>query len=682
MVKNLMKKIILLLFVISGCSSERPEQVVPLNGNWDTYMGDPGRSHYSHLSEINHDNVAQLELAWSYDSGELREGNSSMYTSPLIVDGVLYGLSPKLVAFALNAATGEEIWRSDYDGPGAAQRGLMWWQEGDDRRIFYPAGRELIALHAETGKAVASFGRNGRVDLRPEDKEVPFFTSVPGIVFEDKLILGFSTAESANSQAGMIRAFDARTGAEAWRFNSLPREGGLGSETWEEGSLDNAGGANNWTGMTLDEQRGMLFIPTGSATPDFYGASRTGDNLFANSLVALDARTGEYRWHYQTVRHDLWDRDLPSPPTLVQLERNGALIDAVALTTKSGHLFVFNRDTGESLYEVYEEEGLPSSLPGEVVSPTQPVSSVAFTRQEFELTARNQEAIDYVSALIEPLDQRRWAPPTTEGVLFYPAYDGGAEWGGSAYLPDGHKLILNAQEIGGILRVYERPPGFARGLYSENCGSCHGADRAGTDRGPSLLDITARISTAQINTTVLEGRGNMPGFSNLEGYERSALISYLRNPDIEELQGDSEEIDYAFAGYIRVRDHEGLPGNSPPWGTLNSIDLATGKIDWQINFGNYPSHPDLNWGAESYGGPIVTASGLIFIGATPDKMFHVYDATDGSLLWEYELPAAGFATPSMYSVDGKQYVVIAAGGGRMGPPSGSKYFAFSLPDSD
>ena len=310
MVKNLMKKIILLLFVISGCSSDRPEQVVPLNGNWDTYMGDPGRSHYSHLSEINHDNVAQLELAWSYDSGELREGNSSMYTSPLIVDGILYGLSPKLVAFALNAATGEEIWRSDYDEPGATQRGLMWWQEGDDRRIFYPAGRELIALHAETGKAVASFGRNGRVDLRPEDKEVPFFTSVPGIVFEDKLILGFSTAESANSQAGMIRAFDARTGAEAWRFNSLPREGGLGSETWKEGSLDNAGGANNWTGMTLDEQRGMLFIPTGSATPDFYGASRTGDNLFANSLVALDARTGEYRWHYQTVRHDLWDLSL------------------------------------------------------------------------------------------------------------------------------------------------------------------------------------------------------------------------------------------------------------------------------------------------------------------------------------------------------------------------------------
>ena len=676
--KNCMKKFILLLTLISGCSPDTEKQT-STNQNWDTYLGDPGRSHYSHLSEITRENVGQLALAWTYDSGEMREGNSTMYTSPLIIDGVLYGLSPKLVAFALDAATGEELWRSNYVGPGAAQRGLMWWENGSDRRVIYPAGSELIALNADTGQPIRTFGVNGRINLKPEDKEVPFFTSVPGIVFEDKLILGFSTAESANSQAGMIRAFDARTGAEVWRFNSLPREGGLGSDTWQEGSLEDSGGANNWTGMALDKQRGMLFVPTGSATPDFYGASRTGDNLFANSLIALDARTGDYRWHYQTVRHDLWDRDLPSPPTLVQLERNGVLIDAVALTTKSGHLFLFDRDTGESLYEIYEEEGLPSSLPGEVVSPTQPVSSVAFTRQKFELTTRNQESIDYVSELIEPLDQRPWAPPTTAGVLFYPAYDGGAEWGGSAYLPGDHKLILNAQEIGGILRVYERPPGFATGLYSENCGSCHGADRAGTDRGPSLLDIAARISTSQINSIVREGRGNMPGFANLEGYERGAIVGYLRNPDMEDLQDPTQEIDYAFAGYLRVRDQDGLPGNTPPWGTLNSIDLASGEIDWQINFGNYPSHPDLNWGAESYGGPVVTESGLIFIAATPDKMFRVYDVKDGSILWEYELSAAGFATPAMYSIDGKQYVVIAAGGGRMGPPSGSQYFAFSLP---
>ena len=679
-----MKKFIFVLvsILISACSTEEPEQSTSINTNWDTYLGDSGRSHYSQLTQITRENVDQLELAWKYDSGELREGNSSMYTSPLIIDGVLYGLSPRLHAFALNAATGEEIWRHELGGNGAAQRGLMWWQEGEDKRLIYPAGGELIMLNASTGEPIASFGENGRIDLRPEDIAAPFFTSVPGIVFEDRLILGFSTAESANSHSGMIRAFNVHTGEELWRFNSLPVEGGLGSETWEEGSLDTAGGANNWTGMTLDEERAMLFVPTGSATPDFYGATRTGDNLFANSLIALDARTGAYHWHYQTIRHDLWDRDLPSPPTLVQLERDGVLIDGVALTTKSGHLFLFNRDTGESLYEIYEVDGLPSELPGEVVAPTQPVSSVAFTRQEFEITARNQQAIDFVNELIEPLDQRLFAPPTTDGVLFYPAYDGGAEWGGSAYDPNGHKLILNAQEIGGILRVYERPRGYAQALYAENCGICHGENREGTDRGISLIDIDDRLSSLETNQIVREGRGNMPGFESLEGYERSAMVGFIRNPDAEDENLDSEEIDYAFAGYIRVRDHESLPGNSPPWGTLNSIDLATGEIDWQVNFGNYPSHPNLNFGAESYGGPVVTASGLIFIGATPDQKFRVYDTRDGSMLWEYALSAAGFATPSMYSVDGEQYVVIAAGGGRMGPPSGSEYFAFKLPTSD
>ncbi|MBM87588.1 MAG: pyrrolo-quinoline quinone [Gammaproteobacteria bacterium] len=680
-----MKKFIfgLVSTLISACSLEEFEQSASRNTNWDTYLGDPGRSHYSKLTQITRENVDQLELAWRYNSGELREGNSSMYTSPLIIDGILYGLSPRLHAFALNAATGEEIWRHELGGNGAAQRGLMWWQNGEDKRLIYPAGGELIVLNAKTGEPITTFGDNGRIDLRPEDITAPFFTSVPGIVFEDRLILGFSTAESANSHAGIIRAFDVHTGEELWRFNSLPFEGGLGSETWEEGALDTAGGANNWTGMTLDEERALLFIPTGSATPDFYGATRTGDNLFANSLIAINARTGEYRWHYQTVRHDLWDRDLPSPPTLVQLEREGVLIDAVAVTTKSGHLFLFQRDTGESLYEIYEVDGLPSELPGEVVAPSQPVSSVAFTRQEFEMTTRNQEAVDFVTQLIEPLDQRMFAPPTTDGVLFYPAYDGGAEWGGSAYDPNGHKLILNAQEIGGILRVYERPLGYGRGLYADNCGLCHGENRGGTDRGPSLIELSNRLTVTQINEVINEGRGNMPGFESLEGFERNAIVSYIRNPEADDInQPDDADIHYAFAGYIRVRDHEGLPGNSPPWGTLNSIDLATGEIDWQVNFGNYPSHPNLNFGAESYGGPVVTASGLIFIGATPDQKFRVYDTRDGSMLWEYELSAAGFATPSMYSVDGEQYVVIAAGGGRMGPPSGSEYFAFKLPTSD
>ena len=677
---NCLRLSIFLLALLVGCSPSLENETSTSDSNWDTYLGDSARTHYSPLIQITRENVDQLELAWRYDSGEVREGGSTMYTSPLIVDGVLYGLSPKLIAFALNAATGEEIWRFDPGGNGAPQRGLMWWEDANERRLIYASGRELIALNAGSGEPIISFGDNGRLDLRPSEESGPFFTSVPGIVFEDMVIMGFSTSESSTSHSGMIRGFDIRSGSELWRFNSLPLTGGLGSETWEEGSLVEAGGANNWTGMALDEERGMLFVPTGSATPDFYGASRTGDNLFANSLVALDARSGEYRWHYQTVRHDLWDRDLPSPPTLVQVERDSVTLDAVAVATKSGHLFLFNRDTGESLYEIYEVDGIASELPDEEAATSQPVSSVAFTRQEFEMTTRNAEAIAHVSEVIAPLDQRPFAPPSTEGILFYPSYDGGAEWGGAAYNPAGNKLILNAQEIGGIIRLYEIPEGFSkRGVFAENCAACHGENLEGTDRGINLIGITDRLDAGETREIVMQGRGAMPAFDSLPTVEINAVISYIRNPEAAGADVASTEIDYAFAGYIRVRDHEELPGNTPPWGTLNSIDLATGEIDWQVNFGNYPSHPDLNYGAESYGGPVVTASGIIFIGATPDRKFRAYDTRNGAVLWESDLPAAGFATPAVYSVDGQQFVVIAAGGGRMGPPSSSEYLAYRLP---
>jgi len=651
------------------------------DSDWSTYLGDPGRRHYSELDQINRDNVEELEVAWVYDSGEPRQGGSTMYTSPLIIDGVLYGLSPRLVAFALDAATGEELWRHDPGGSGAAQRGLMWWQDDEQSRLFYTAGRELIALDPDMGRPVADFGENGRLDLTPSEGAGPFSITVPGIIFEDLIVLGFSTGEGDRSQAGVIRAYSAINGDLVWRFNSLPLVGGLGSETWAEGALNTAGGANNWTGMALDVERELLFVPTGSAAPDFYGASRLGDNLFANCLLALDVRTGELRWYFQALRHDLWDRDFPSPPTLVQLERNGALIDAVAVTTKSGHLFLFDRDSGESLYDIEEVETLPSSLPGELAARSQPVSSVAFTRQTFEITTRNQEAVDFVNDVIKDLDQRPWAPPTLAGTLIYPAYDGGAEWGGSAFDPNSNRLILNAQEIGGIIRLYEIPVGFSnRNVYAENCGSCHGIDREGTDVGPSLVDIGDRMTRGQLVSVMREGRGRMPSFEHLRDFERNAVLAHIRSPEEDPDQDPpSTEVDYVFAGYLRVRDHEGLPGNTPPWGTLNSIDLATGEIDWQVPFGDYPAQEGLGYGAESYGGPVVTASGLIFIGATPDMKFRAYDVRDGEMLWQADLPAAGFATPSMYSVDGQQYVVIAAGGGRMGPPSGTEYIAFSLP---
>lgn len=662
-----------------GATSKQAAAVDLNNVDWPVYLGDSGRQHYSPLNQINRDNVGELDLAWRYDSGELRGQSSTLYTSPLVIDGVLYGLSPKLIAFALNAATGEPLWRFDPDKAGA-QRGLMYWEGPQHKRIFYAAANELIALNAQDGTPVAEFGVDGRLDMRPDGVQRGHLgVTVPGLVYEDQLIMGFSTSEDENAFPGSVRAFSAVDGRLLWQFDTIPKPQDKGAETWAEGSLEVAGGANVWSGMALDEARGLLFAPTGSATPDFYGANRLGDNLFANSLVALNARTGELVWHYQMFRHDLWDRDNPSPPTLVQLERAGSIIDAVAVTTKSGHLYVFDRETGESMYPIYEEATLPSDLPGEIPAPFQPVSSVAFSRQTFEVTDRTAQAREFVEAQIKGWDQRRWAPPKVGTVLIYPWYDGGAEWGGSAFDPATRRLILNANDAAGILTLSEVPIGFSNAAtYAQHCAACHGMDLQGTDQAPALLNTLADNGFTAVSQSIKQGGGRMPAFDYLSDLEMRAVLTYLRNPQ-PIIDPPSTEIRYVLSsGYVNLKDHEGLPGNKGPWGTLNSIDMATGDIVWQVPFGNYLSHPDLGWGSINYGGPVVTASGLIFIAATPDKMFKVYDTQDGALLWQYELPAGGFSTPAVYSVDGEQYVVITAGGGRLGPPSGSEYLAFKL----
>ena len=666
--------VILAVSLLSACAPAETDS------DWPVYLGDAGRRHYSALDQITRDNVSRLEVAWVYDAGELRGGGSTMYTSPLVIDGVLYGLSPRLVAFALSAATGEELWRFEPGGNGAAQRGLMWWEHDGGARLFYTAGRELLALDASDGTPIEGFGDNGRLDLTPSgDRTGSLSVTVPGVVFENLIILGFSTSESAGAFPGSVRAFSALDGALVWQFNTIPAPGDPGSETWADGSLAQAGGANAWTGMTLDEERGLLYAPTGSATPDFYGANRLGDNLYANSLLAIDARTGQLRWHYQVVRHDLWDRDNPSPPTLVQLDRDGRTIDAVALTTKSGHLYVFDRETGESMYPIVEVDQLPSTLVGEVPAPTQRVSTVAFSRQTFEITTRTEEATSFVEEQIEEWDLRPWAPPRVGTVLFQPWYDGGAEWGGSAFDPNDNRLILNANDVPGVLQLTEIPVGFSDyGTYAEHCGSCHGLTLEGTEIAPSLVGVRDRLDIGEIREIIREGSGRMPGFAHFNDIEHRAVLRYMSAPE-PEIDEPTTEVRYVLGGYVYLRDHEGLPGNTPPWGTLNSIDLATGDIAWTIPFGNYPSHPDLGFGAVNYGGPVVTASGLIFIAATPDKMLRAYDTRDGEILWEAELPAAGFSTPAVYSVDGKQFVVIAAGGGRTGPPSAAEYVAFSLP---
>ncbi len=570
------------------------------DADWRTYLGDPGRRHYSPLDQITRENVHALEPAWRYDSGALRDGVSLMYTSPLIVNGVLYGLSPRLVAFALNAATGEELWRYDADRGQTHQRGLMWWEWGTETRLFYTAGQHLIALDPASGRPIPAFGDNGALDLMPEGRYGPLTVTVPGIVFEDLIVLGFTTSEDRNALPGSISAYSAVDGSLVWRFHTIPHPDDLAAGTWSGGALATGGGANVWTGMALDVDRELLFAPTGSATPDFDGRTRQGSNLYANTLLALDVRTGALRWHYQVVRHDLWDRDLPSPPTLAQVERDGATIDAVALPTKTGQLFVFDRETGESLFEVTEVEAAQSRILGEGASPVQPQSPIAFTRQRFELTTRSPEARAYVGGIVSRLDRRPLAPPSLEGSLIYPGYAGGANWGGAAFDPATNRLILNAQEIGGIVRVQ---------------------------------------------------------------------------------QTGSPTSDYSVDDRTRIRDQDGLPGNSPPWGTLTSIDLATGAFDWQAPLGDYPSMEGAGYGAENYGGPVVTAGGLIFIAATPDAKLRAFDTRDGVQLWQADLPAGGFSTPAVYHAAGRQFIVIAAGGGRMGPPSSADYVAFALPYS-
>ena len=367
--------------------------------------------------------------------------------------------------------------------------------------------------------------------------------------------------------------------------------------------------------------------------------------------------------------------------TLVQLERDGRVIDAVTLTTKTGHLYAFDRDTGDLLYDIMEVATLPSTMPGEVPASKQYVSSVEISRQQFEITNRTPESKAYIEDLIVDWDLRPWAPPRLGTVLFYPWYDGGAEWGGSAYDPATNRLIVNSNDEAGVLTLSEIPVGHsAYGIYATHCGACHGTDREGTDTGPPLSNLRDDLGIDGINEILAEGKGRMPAFPSLSELERRAIYRYILPEEPPEKDPPTSEVGYALSsGYVYLKDQEGLPGNAPPWGTLNSIDLATGEIVWKVNFGNFLSHPDLDYGAISYGGPVVTASGLIFIAATPDKKFRAYDSNNGEILWETELTAAGFSTPALYSVAGKQYVVIAAGGGRLGPPSGSEYIAFALP---
>jgi glucose dehydrogenase len=785
-------------------SSHKPKPQA--SSDWPVYGGQAAQDHYSALKQINTKNVRELKLAWKFDAHE--EGG--LETSPIVVGRVLYAYTATQKVIALDAASGKLIWKFDPGIQGKNPvRGLSYWTDGKEGRIFAPVTNFLYALDARTGKPIPGFAENGRIDLRKGLRGDYRLQSIaltsPGVVYKDLIITGGRNPETYPSPPGDIRAFDVRTGKLRWRFHTIPHPGEFGYDTWPKDAWLQAGAANNWAGMTLDARRGIVYVPTGSPVFDFYGADRVGDDLFADTLLALDALTGKRIWHFQGVHHDIWDRDFPAPPALVTVRRDGKAIDAVAQTTKQGFLFLFDRATGTPLFPIEEKKFPASQIPGEVTSPTQPVplAPAPFSRQvltEDLLTRRTPTAHAWAEKEFSTyLSAGQFVPTALDKeTVVFPCFLGGAEWGGPAVDPTRGVIFINANEWACVIALTENKPGRSTGerTYHNQCSICHGDKRTGSPPTyPSLVDVTKKLSQAEIETTILQGKGRMPAFPNLQGKYLQSLLQFLKtgdqptpkgedaktekiesasaeppeetpqtaganfyqdkcatchgehregrpplfpaligvgdrlsaqqiqdqihkggkampafpavtgkeleslvtyltakhpvdaDPDRDALYSSTSEgapMKYRITGSRDFLDPDGYPAITPPWGTLNAIDLNTGKYLWKVPLGEYPKLAAAgltNTGTENYGGPIVTAGGVLFIGATVyDKKFRAFDSHTGRLLWETSLPNSAVATPATYMVDGKQYVVVAAGGGKdPNGSSGSVYVAFSLP---
>ncbi len=602
------------------------------NTDWRVVGNDPGGMRYSPLDQINRSNVARLKPAWTYHTGELKgRPGKTIECTPIVVDGVMYITTAYLRVIALDAATGTELWNFDplRDHPfphtpasGGVNRGCTYWSDGKPngaRRIIHgTSDGRLFSLNAADGKLDPTFGKGGvrnlRDELAPQFAKLPYGPTSAPAIYNDTIIVGVSCGEGPGVTApGDIRAFDVRTGAQLWQFHSVPRPGEFGNDTWLGNSWKDRGATNAWGGLTVDVKRGLLFAGLGSAAFDFFGGDRPGDNLFANCTIALNARTGKRVWHFQTLRHDIWDHDLPTYPNLVTVKHDGKSIDAVAQVTKTGYVFLFDRTTGKPLFDVKDQPVPASTVPGEKAAATQPVPIkpppfAVQTMDESNVTNIGAANTAFVLAKLRTIKfGPAFNPPSVEGTVVIPGFHGGANWSGASFDPTSGLLYINSNNVPNILTVAETKP----------------ADRE--KHGP-----------------------------------------------------------YIHTGYIQFVDNEGYPAIKPPWGVLSAIDLNKGEIAWQVPLGE---HPELTargiprTGTETFGGTIVTAGGLVFIAGTKDERFHAFDKQTGKMLWEYQLPAGGYATPSTYQVNGRQYVVIAAGGaGKLRTKAGDSFHVFALSD--
>lgn len=724
-----------LVLFLSACN-HTPEESLSFSystgKDYPAYGGNNYNNRYSPLSQINTENVQNLQPAWQYMANDIPDTTGGkpvrireIQCQPIVVNGILYGTSAELNAFALKADTGEELWKFKPNlispkQPNHVNRGVTYWENDEDKRILYTAGFYIYALNALTGQLITSFGDSGRVDLHAglqdgldhDVMKLNVTATSPGVIYKNIYIIGSSVSEGGDSAPGHIRAFDVITGRLKWVFHTIPQPGEYGYDTWPKEAYLRFGGTNNWGGMSVDEKRGLIYLGTGSPSSDYYGGAREGANLFANCILALDANTGIRKWHHQAIHHDLWDRDFPIPPNLTTITQNGKKRDVVVQVGKDGYTYVLDRDTGESIFPLEErkvpDKGLPGEHPYTVQSvPVIPKSLIPQLFTENDITNISPESHAFVSKRLKefsPLTLDQFTPPSTQGTILF-GYSGGAEWGGNAMDLDGI-LYQNVNVFPWELWMVDKSTRnkelatLSRGnaLYLKNCAACHGADKKGSGNiVPSLTDLSKSRTHDQIASLIQLGNGRMPAFPYFSETDRKAIADYLLNTETKSMSLTREEHktpdtiskattafpydpEYTIKIWQRFTDQNGKPAIKPPWGTLNAIDLNTGEYKWTVPLGEFPELTKQGipiTGTETYGGPVVTASGLIFIASTRDERIRAFDKTNGKVVWEYPLPAGGFATPISYEINGKQYIALAVGGGRGAKPGGW-YMGFTL----